>query len=136
LVVTEFTLAVVVLVVMVVATVVVVSVVAAIVAAIITSIPIVVAMIGPAITVITSIRPMVTVVEALATIPVVIVVVVGLLGVERYSEGTLQLLALPHGVFGVVVELALVVHEHVEVTFKKGGRSWWICHVGSIRSLA
>jgi hypothetical protein len=38
--------------------------------------------------------------------------------------------------FGVAVELALVVHDYVEVTFKEGGRSWWICHVGFTRSLA
>jgi hypothetical protein len=47
----------------------------------------------------------------------------------------LQLLALPHGIFGVTVELALVVHDHVEVTFDEGGRSWWICHVSFTRSL-
>jgi hypothetical protein len=29
---------------------------------------------------------------------------------------------------GVAVELALVVHDHVEVTFKEGRRSGWICH--------
>jgi hypothetical protein len=83
-------------------------------------------MIGLAITVITSIRSTVTVVKALATVPVVIAVALGFLGVGRYSKGTFQLLALSHGVFGVAVELALVVHDHVEVTFKKGGRSWWI----------
>jgi hypothetical protein len=36
----------------------------------------------------------------------------------------------------VTVELALVVHDHVKVTFEEGGRSWWICHVGFTRSLA
>jgi hypothetical protein len=35
---------------------------------------------------------------------------------------------------GVAMKLALVVHDHVEVAFKKGGRSWWICHVGFARS--
>jgi hypothetical protein len=30
-----------------------------------------------------------------------------------------QLLALPHGMFGVAMELALVVHDHVEVTFEE-----------------
>jgi hypothetical protein len=34
------------------------------------------------------------------------------------------------------VELALVVHDHVEVTFEEGGRSWWICHVSFARSLS
>jgi hypothetical protein len=136
LVITAITLAVFTPVVMVVATIVVASVVVAIVAMIIMSIPIVVAMIGPTIMVITSIRSMVTVVEALATVPVVIAVPLDLLGVGRYSKGTLQLLTLPHGVFGVAVELALVVHDHVEVSFKEGGRSWWICHVGLTRSLA
>jgi hypothetical protein len=38
--------------------------------------------------------------------------------------------------FGVAVELALVVHDHVEVSFEEGGGSWWICHVGFTRSLA
>jgi hypothetical protein len=28
------------------------------------------------------------------------------------------------GVLGVAVELALVVHDHVEVTFEEGGGSW------------
>jgi hypothetical protein len=37
---------------------------------------------------------------------------------------------------GVVVELTLVIHDHVEVTLKEGGRSWWICYVGFARSLA
>jgi hypothetical protein len=46
------------------------------------------------------------------------------------------LLALPHGMFGIAVELALVVHDHVKVTFEEGGRCWWICHVGFTRSLA
>jgi hypothetical protein len=34
------------------------------------------------------------------------------------------------------VELALVVHDHVEVAFEEGGQSWWICHVSFTRSLA
>jgi hypothetical protein len=120
---------------MVVAMVIVASVVAVIVTATITSIPIIVAMIGPAITVITSIRSTVTIVKALATVPFVLVVALGLFGVGWYSKGTFQLLALPHGVLGIAVELTLVVHDHVEVTFKEGGRSWWICHVGFTRSL-
>jgi hypothetical protein len=47
----------------------------------------------------------------------------------------LQLLALPHGVLGIAVKLALVVHDHIEVTFEEGGSSWWICHIGFTRSL-
>jgi hypothetical protein len=39
-------------------------------------------------------------------------------------------------VFSAVVELALIIHDHVEVAFKEGGRSWWICHIGFARSLA
>jgi hypothetical protein len=39
-------------------------------------------------------------------------------------------------VLGVAVELALVVHDHVEVTFKEGGRSGWIRYVGFAGSLA
>jgi hypothetical protein len=78
----------------------------------------------------------VTVVEALVTVPVVVVTALGHLGLERYSKGTLQLLALPHGVFSITVKLTLVVHDHVEVAFEEGGRSWWICHVGFARSLA
>jgi hypothetical protein len=35
-----------------------------------------------------------------------------------------------------MVDLALVVHDHVEVTFKEGGRSGWIRYVGFARSLA
>jgi hypothetical protein len=31
---------------------------------------------------------------------------------------------------GIAVELALVVHDHVEVTFEEGVRSWWICYIG------
>jgi hypothetical protein len=38
--------------------------------------------------------------------------------------------------FDVTVELALLVHDHVEVSFEEGGRSWWICHVSFTRSLA
>jgi hypothetical protein len=83
-----------------------------------------------------SIRSAVPVVKALATVPVVVVVALGLLGIRRYSKGTLQLLAFPHGMFGIAMELTLVVHDHVEVTFKEGGRSWWIRHVGFSRSLA
>jgi hypothetical protein len=37
---------------------------------------------------------------------------------------------------GVAVELALVVHDHIEVPFKEGRRSWWICYIGFTRSLA
>jgi hypothetical protein len=37
--------------------------------------------------------------------------------------------------FGVAVELTLVVHDHVQVTLEEGGRSWWICHVSFARSL-
>jgi hypothetical protein len=120
----------------VIATVVVAPVIAAVVTAIITSIPIIVARIGPAITVISSIRLMVTVVEALATIPVVVVVAPGPLGGRRDSKGALQLLALPHGVLGVAVKLALVVHDYVDVTFEESGRSWWIRHIGFAESLA
>jgi hypothetical protein len=39
-------------------------------------------------------------------------------------------------VLGIEVELALVVHDHIEVTFKEGGRSWWVCYVGFTGSLA
>jgi hypothetical protein len=80
---------------------------------IITLIYVVTAVISPAIMVITSIRSMVTVMKVLVTIAAVVVVALGLLGLGGYSEGTLQLLTLPHGVFGVAVELALVVHDHV-----------------------
>jgi hypothetical protein len=59
----------------------------------------------------------------LVTILVAVVVALGLLGFGGYSKGTLQLLALPHGMFGVALELALVVHDHVEITFEEGGRS-------------
>jgi hypothetical protein len=103
--------------------VVIVPVIAAIIAAIITSIPIIIARIGPAITTISSIRSTVTVVEALATVPIVVVVAPGPLGGRRDSQGALQLLALPHGVFSDTVKLALVVHDHVEVTFEEGGRT-------------
>jgi hypothetical protein len=37
---------------------------------------------------------------------------------------------------GVAVELALVVHNHIEVTFKEGGRSWRIRHIGFTTTLA
>jgi hypothetical protein len=36
----------------------------------------------------------------------------------------------------IAVELALVVDDHIEVTFEEGGRSWWICYVGFAGSLA
>jgi hypothetical protein len=36
----------------------------------------------------------------------------------------------------ITVELALVDHDHIEVTFKEGGRSWRICYVGFTGSLA
>jgi hypothetical protein len=39
-------------------------------------------------------------------------------------------------VFSIAVELALIVHDHVEFIFEEGGRSWWIRHVGFSRSLA
>jgi hypothetical protein len=39
-------------------------------------------------------------------------------------------------VLGVAVELAVVVHDHIEVTFEEGGRSWRICYVGFAGSLA
>jgi hypothetical protein len=96
----------------------------------------IVARIGPAITVISSIRSTVTVVEALATVPVVVLVAPGSLGGRLDSKGALQLLALPHGVHGIAVKLALFVHDHVEVTFEESGRSWWIRHIGFARSLA
>jgi hypothetical protein len=136
LVIATITLSVVTLVVAIVVTIVVASVIAVIVATIIASILVVIAMIGPAVTVITSIRSTVTVVEALVTVPVVIVAALGLFELGGYSEGTLQLLAFPHDVFSIAVKLALVVHDHVEVTFEEGGRSWWICHIGFARSLA
>jgi hypothetical protein len=116
-------------------TVVVTSVIAAVLAAIIMLITIVIAKIGHAVKVISSIRPTVTIVEALATVAVVIAVASGLLGGRWDSKGMLQLLTLPHGVFGVAVKLALVVYDHIEVTFEEGGRSWWICHIGFTRSL-
>jgi hypothetical protein len=90
--------------------------------------------IGPTVTVITSIMSTVTVVEAMVTVLVVIVAALSLLGVGGYSKGTLQLLALPHGMFGIAMKLALVVHDHVEVTFEEGGRSWWFYHVIFARS--
>jgi hypothetical protein len=39
-------------------------------------------------------------------------------------------------VLSIALELALVVHDHVEVTFKEGGRSGWIRYVGFARSVA
>jgi hypothetical protein len=128
--------AVVMLVVAIIATVVVMSVTAAVVAAIIASIPIVIARIGSVVMVISSIRSTVTIVEALTTVAVFVAVAPSLLGGRRDSKSALQLLALPHGVLGVTVELALVVHDHVEVTFEEDGGSWWICYIGFARSLA
>jgi hypothetical protein len=75
------------------------------------------------------------IVEALTTIAIIVAVASGLLGGRRNSKGTLQLLTLPHGVLGVTVELALVIHD-IEVTFQEGGRSWSICYIGFARSLA
>jgi hypothetical protein len=83
-----------------------------------------------------SIRLTVTVVITAVVVLVIIVVALGLLGFEGYSKGTLQLLALPHGMFGVVMELTLVLQDHVEVTLEEGGRSWWVCHIGFNRSFA
>jgi hypothetical protein len=83
-------------------------------------------MIGPVVAVITSIRSMVTVVVTAVAIQVFVVVALGFLGFGGYSKGTLQLLALPHGMFGVTMELTLVVYDHVEVTLEEGGRSWWV----------
>jgi nicotinic acetylcholine receptor alpha-3 len=97
----------------VVALVVVASVIAAVVAAIITSIPIVIARIGSTVSVISSIRLTVTILEAFTTIAVVIAVAPGLLGGRWY----------PHGLLGITMELALVVHDHIEVTFEEGGMS-------------
>jgi hypothetical protein len=109
-------------------TVVVAPVIAAVVAVIITSIPVIVERIGPAITVV--------VVEMLAAVLVTVVVSSGLLGGRKDSKGALQLFALSHGVLGVAVKLALVVHDHVEFVFNEGGRSWRIRHIGLIRPLA
>jgi hypothetical protein len=120
----------------VIATVVVAPVIAVVVEAVITSLPIIIVRIRPAIAVILSIRSTVTIVEALATVAVVVAVASGLLGGRWDSKGTLQLLALPHGVLGVMVELTLVVYDHIEVTFEEGGRSWWIFYIGFTRSLA
>jgi hypothetical protein len=39
-------------------------------------------------------------------------------------------------VLSIAVELAPVVHDHIEVTFEDGGRSWWIRYIGFARSLA
>jgi hypothetical protein len=123
-------------VVVVIVTVVVVSVVTTVVAAIITSITVIISRIGSTITVVSLIRLTITIVKTLATVPVVVVVAPGPLGGRRDSQGALQLLALPHGVFSIAVELALVIHDHVEVTFEEGGRSWWILHIGFAGSLA
>jgi hypothetical protein len=57
------------------------------------------------------------IIEALTTVPVIVVVASGLLRGRWDSKGVLQLLALPHGVFSVTVELALIIHDHIEVTF-------------------
>jgi hypothetical protein len=90
----------------VIATVVVTPVIAAVVVAIITSIPVIVARIGSAITAVASIRSTITVVETLATVSVIVVVAPGPLGGRRDSMGALQLLALPHGVLSITVKLA------------------------------
>jgi hypothetical protein len=37
---------------------------------------------------------------------------------------------------GIKVELALIVHDHIEVTFKEGGRSGWIGRIDLARSQA
>jgi hypothetical protein len=103
LVITAIILAVVMLVIAVIAMIVV----AAVVAAISTPIPIVIVT--------------VTVVEALVTVMVVVVAALGLFRGRQDPKGTLQLLALPHGVFSVAVELALVDHDHVKVTFEESG---------------
>jgi hypothetical protein len=120
----------------VIATVVVAPVFAVVVATVIMSIPIIIERFGPAIVVISSIRSTVTIVEALTTTRVVVVVASGLLGGRRESKGAFQLLALPHGVFGITMELTLVVYDHIEVTFEEGGRSGWISHIGFARTLA
>jgi hypothetical protein len=39
-------------------------------------------------------------------------------------------------VLGIAVKLTLVVHDHVEVAFEEGRRSWRIHHIGLARSLA
>jgi hypothetical protein len=39
-------------------------------------------------------------------------------------------------VLGVAVELALVIHDHIKVSFEEGGRSWWIYYIGFAGSLA
>jgi hypothetical protein len=121
---------------LVIATIVIASIITAIVTTIITLIPVIIARIGSVITEITSIRSTVTIAEALVAVPIVVFVALGLLGVRRHPKGTLQLLALPHGMLGIAVKLALVVHDHVEVTFEEGGGSWWICHMDFTRSLA
>jgi hypothetical protein len=76
------------------------------------------------------------IVVVLITISVIVVIAPGLLRGRRDPYGMLQLLALPHGTLGIAMKLALVVHDHVEVAFVKGGRSWSICHVGFARSFA
>jgi hypothetical protein len=82
------------------------------------------------------IRSTITVVETLATVLVIVVVAPGPLGGRRDSKGALQLLALSHGVLSIAVKLALVFHDHVEVTFEEGGRFWWIRHIGFAGSFA
>jgi hypothetical protein len=72
----------------------------------------------------------------LATIPVVVVAAPGPLGGRRDSKGTLVLFALPHGVLGITVKFAVVVHDHVEDSFEESGMSWWIHHIGFVGSLA
>jgi predicted RND superfamily exporter protein len=90
--------------------------------------------IGPAVAVVTWMRSTVTIIEALVTILVIVIAALGLLGLEGHSEGTLQRFALPHGMFGVTVELALVVHDHVEVSFEEGGGSRLECRLTCRRS--
>jgi hypothetical protein len=118
------------------ASVVIASVIMAVVVAILTSIPVVVATVGSTVALITSIRSTVAVVVMVVAVLVIIIVALGLLGFEGYPEGTLQLLTLPRGMFGVAVELTLVVHDHVEVTLEEGAWSWWICHIGFTGLLA
>jgi hypothetical protein len=93
------------------------SVIVVVVVVIITLFHVVVVTLGPAVAIIMSIGSTVTVVEMIVTILVVVVAALGFLRFGRYSKGTLQLLTLPYGMFGVAVELALVVLDHVEVAF-------------------
>jgi hypothetical protein len=100
------------------------SVIAAVVTSIITSIPVVIA----------AVWSTVTVVVMVVAVLVVVVIALGFLGFRGYSKGTLQLFALPHVMFGVAVELTLVVHDHVEVTLVEGGRlvGYHIAFTGSL----